>query len=247
MSAANAYVQDHWDDCSMNQERSPIDDVIVKEFPDGTTIRERGGVQYITGVRRSRSPERIIEESGIPPRYLGADLDALRFKPQHQRALLALREYQPMTGAPNVIILGGTGRGKSLLAGWLAEKHAKIVVWVNWERLLTEITSSWRGELREDEILARYQRCALLVIDDLAKSTAAIDDQRSKWESRLIGNLINYRYEYLLPTVITTELRLEGLQGVIQESNVKRLVENSIVVDLSDQPEHRMQNKRSKK
>lgn len=57
--------------------------------------------------------------------------------------------------------------------------------------------------------LAVVSRCSLLVLDDLGAAKA------SDWTEEITYRLVNRRYNHMLPTLITTNLRIGDLRAYL--------------------------------
>ncbi|MFI1577633.1 ATP-binding protein [Embleya sp. NPDC020630] len=78
----------------------------------------------------------------------------------------------------------------------------------------------------EREFLA-IANSPLLILDDLGAA------KPSEWTEELIYRLINRRYEHMLPTLITTNLRFDHLGSYLGDRIASRLIEMSTEVHLT--------------
>ena len=86
--------------------------------------------------------------------------------------------------------------------------------------LIQEIRDSYdSGLITEEATLSRYKRSYLLLLDDLGTERA------SDWQKEKLHLILNYRYNHLLPTIITTNLDSEDLQGQITQRLLDRIIE----------------------
>ena len=70
------------------------------------------------------------------------------------------------------------------------------------------------SELTYDALFERVRESGLLVLDDLGAENG------TAWATEKLFQLINYRYNYRMPTVITTNARLMSLMHWVSESSV---------------------------
>lgn len=101
-----------------------------------------------------------------------------------------------------LIILGGIGTGKTHLASAIANRFCERnieTIFATWEMHLQRM----REEIKNQSIstyLGAIQNAQVLVIDDLGR------EKRSEWTTSTLYSVINYRYEHLFPTIITSNL-----------------------------------------
>lgn len=100
------------------------------------------------------------------------------------------------------IIIGGVGTGKTHLASAIMDRF--------WQREIPVMFATWETHLQRlrDEIdntscksyLENMKSVKVLVIDDIGR------EKRTEWTVSMLYSVINYRYEHMLPTIITTNL-----------------------------------------
>lgn len=108
--------------------------------------------------------------------------------------------------APSLLLVGGTGTGKTHAVWWTIGHLAKAGVLTDWEVVNSvNIYQSLRPEtgVNTAERLRRFCRVPLLVIDDAGAA------QTSSFTHEIDYSIINYRYEYGLPIIMTTNLAPE--------------------------------------
>lgn len=64
----------------------------------------------------------------------------------------------------------------------------------------------------------------VLVLDDIGK------EKKSAWTQQILFDVINFRYEHLLPTIITTNFDADGLANHCEQAVWSRLYEMSSAV-----------------
>lgn len=133
----------------------------------------------------------------------------------------------------SLFIIGDVGTGKTHLAASIAHycmDHGVIVKFGN----ITDIFQSLRNAFtRDEDILSEVKAVPLLVLDDLGK------EYTTEWTNETIYSIINYRYEHMLSTVVTTNLTLAEMQEKIGEATVSRLMEMCEYVSM-DGKDYRM-------
>lgn len=147
----------------------------------------------------------------IPPLFRSARLGQL--KPELQQIL---------TSPASIYLWGGVGCGKTyaamatLRAGAVRGKTIKRVVF---ESLLSELR---RFTETEDSILSPYLKADIVVIDDPGISN-------SDFSKRILFQIIDGRVEQLKKTVLTSNLSLEKIKGIVGERVFSRIQTYSIV------------------
>lgn len=100
-------------------------------------------------------------------------------------------------------IEGTAGTGKTHIAAAISMeliKQGYSVIMQTQNDILATIKTAYDNfsDYSEEELSNRYKRVSLLVIDDLGKYPATV------WGMATLYDVINYRYEEQLPTIVTT-------------------------------------------
>ena len=142
-----------------------------------------------------------------------------------------------------VVLSGGYGRGKTTFAAAVMNWCALIKPppkWVQWPRLVADVTDSWKSrDASECDIIDQYKHLKMITIDDFGKEVSGGDDMRG-WQKRIAFEMINTRYEWNLPTIITTELDLVTMSERLDAAMTSRIMENGRWIDLNELPDHRI-------
>lgn len=143
--------------------------------------------------------------TGTAPGVIGWTQDRIRVAYQNRN--LSLRR------APSLLLIGGTGTGKTH-AAWYAIGHlARAGVITDWE--VVTASTMYRDtrpldgppnprELTPSQKLARWKRVPLLVIDDAGAPDSTPHTRDIDYQ------VINTRYENGLPVILTTNLPAES-------------------------------------
>ncbi len=166
-----------------------------------------------------------------------SNLDAFRnqnFKtfnprvPGVQEAYQVCRDYAQ---SPDgwLLLIGPNGCGKTHLATAIANQcldSGSVVLLQVVPDLLDHLRAAFAPTATEvyDQLFAKMREAEVLVLDDLGAQ------QSSSWASEKLFQLLNYRYNMGMPTVITANLK--GIQG-IDERIRSRLMDNSLVTHLT--------------
>ncbi len=106
-----------------------------------------------------------------------------------------------------LVLRGGYGCGKTHLAAAIANAHLAAgdhVFFSIVPDLLDHLRAAFApsSEIRYDEMFERVREAGLLVLDDLGAENG------TAWATEKLFQIINYRYNFRMPTVITTNNRL---------------------------------------
>jgi DNA replication protein DnaC len=113
------------------------------------------------------------------------------------------------------ILNGGSGTGKTHLAagiGFACQERGKPVMFVVVPDLLDHLraTFSPSSTVSYDRLFNEVLTCEMLILDDLGTQSA------TPWAREKLYQILNYRYNAELPTVITTTDRLEAMDARIR-------------------------------
>jgi len=123
-----------------------------------------------------------------------------------------------------VVFMGETGCGKTHLAAaivnyrYQANKPALFIVVLEF---LDHLRSTFSPESRVsyDQVFEKVKTAPLLVLDDFGEQTT------TPWVREKLYQVINYRYNSRLPTVITTRYTIEEINENIESSISSRLID----------------------
>jgi DNA replication protein DnaC len=123
-----------------------------------------------------------------------------------------------------LLLTGGYGCGKTHLAaavGNLRLEAGDHVLFVTAPDLLDHLRSTFgpNSEVAYDQMFDRIRGAHLLILDDLGA------ENPSPWAQEKLFQLLNHRYSYRLPTVITTNVEIDLLDARLRS----RLVDDRVV------------------
>ena len=139
----------------------------------------------------------------------------------------ALAEAKKFARDPRgwLVLVGGVGRGKTHLAAAIANEvlaGGSPCLFTVVPELLDHLRSTFApgSDIRYDELFEQVKIVPLLVLDDLGTENA------TPWAEEKLYQIINYRYNNCLPTVITTNRSL----GSIDPRIASRMQDHSLAV-----------------
>lgn len=130
----------------------------------------------------------------------------------------------------SLLLVGGTGSGKSYQSYAAIRALAVCGARCNWMFIsAADLYAKLRPRpgVDSEQEFERYARAGFLVLDDLGAAKG------SEWTEEINYRLINFRYEQVKPTLITSNVPPKQLAAVVGERVASRLVEMADRVVLS--------------
>ncbi|AEF94019.1 AAA ATPase [Desulfotomaculum nigrificans CO-1-SRB] len=193
---------------------------------------------------KQRALTKKFERCQIPQAMLNNSFDNFKFKyysaslkePLSQRTYLEIAQktyryafdfakaFVNDRVKEGLLIQGPVGSGKTFLAcciaNYVLQNCEKAVLFVIVPELLEKIKASYSStsEFTEYSLLETASEVPLLIMDDLGAHNY------TEWTRNKIYNIINYRVNHELPTIITTNLDLSGdLSKLLGDRTVSRI------------------------
>ena len=160
---------------------------------------------------------KIIGESGMNKRFLERTFETFQITDQNQEAYRTCAVYarklmnnEPFKGVNSLALIGPVGTGKTHLAAAIANRllnHGTAVICMTMIDMLARIRDTYRRQsgASEANVVEIYEDVPLLIIDDLGKEAP------TDWGVQTIFEIINARYERMLPIVVTTNYNFDRL------------------------------------
>lgn len=179
---------------------------------------------WLARLDRNRATARARWRRTVPPRFEDAPETAMLHVP---KVAVWLRDqieraYNSPDGevsrGPSILFVGGLGTGKTHAGWWCIGHLAKRGLLPDWEVLTAAdlyVKMRPRPGVDTQALFERYARVPLLVLDDYAR-TPALSPAMADVDYRLF----NHRYEYQLPTIITTNLMPKRVDGMPEDMPV---------------------------
>ena len=166
----------------------------------------------------------LMSEAGVPKRHRCVRIDAAG---QWGETLAKLKQ---MRGTGFIAALVGTrGNGKTQLAAELIRENAGDMLRSKFccaMEFFMEIKATFRSEkLTEKDVIAAYQKPALLVLDEVGQRS------ETEWENRLLFHLVNQRYEDQKDTLFIANLEPEQLIAALGPSIASRMNETGGIIN----------------
>jgi DNA replication protein DnaC len=166
---------------------------------DARRLDELRKLSNLEGLPRYTFDRFVPEGHGLNPenrRYLRRAFELAREFAAHPRGWL--------------VLVGGYGCGKTHLAAAIANERVsqgRPALFVNVPDLLDHLRATYSptSEVSYDQRFETVRTAPLLILDDLGT------ENTTPWAGEKLYQILNYRYNAQLPTVITTNYRLEEI------------------------------------
>ncbi|HED1926319.1 TPA: ATP-binding protein [Klebsiella variicola subsp. variicola] len=173
----------------------------------------------------------LLNDAGITRRFGDCEFENyLELNPEASRNLAACRRYADnwpavLEAGKSLVLTGSCGTGKNHLAVSLAKNiirnHLASVELTDVMRLTRAVKSTWRhnADITEESVLDHYASLDLLVIDEVGVQFG------SPAEMTILHEVINARYESVLPTILISNLPPEQLKEFISDRIFDRVTD----------------------
>lgn len=180
--------------------------------------------------------DRLIGSSGIPARFADRTLGSYAATDRGQKfALTVCKRFvddfteQAKIGR-SLVMTGEPGTGKTHLACAVAraviESYGVPAKFVTVSDMLRCIKETYRrdSDVSERDVIERYSRVGLLVVDELGVQIG------SEHEKLLLFEVLNARYQELLPTILISNLSADDLEEFLGHRVMDRYRECGVVL-----------------
>jgi DNA replication protein DnaC len=146
-----------------------------------------------------------------------------------------------------LVFMGETGCGKTHLAAAIVNYRYEVgkpALFVVVPDFLDHLRSAFNpdSKVSYDELFESVKTAPLLVLDDFGEQST------NPWVKEKLYQLINFRYNSRLPTVITTRLSLDEIMSEVDGSISSRLVDRKVSVTFAIiAPDYRTERKPARK
>ena len=184
------------------------------------TYEDKGLIKKLAG-----EAQRLKESSNLGARFLNRTFGNFEVKrdPNAYQQCRAYSEREMLFSDKRngLLILGGVGSGKTHLAAAVSNTFTDRGIPV-----LFGTFSDHLEHIREEfdvggqrQYLSMMKNTPVLVLDDVGK------EKKTDWSKQILFDVINYRYEHLLPVIITTNFDADGLATHVGNAVWSRLYE----------------------
>ena len=177
--------------------------------------------------RREADAVKKLLRAGVPMRFIASEIR----RPESLRFIESLSER---TGR-GLYLYGGVGAGKTSEASVIVKaviRSGRKAVLPTTLSMLNELSKGYGDSEGKD--ISHFIRTDLLVLDDVGKENA------NSWAATTMFEVVNGRYERMLPTIYTSQYSFSELERRMSRSGeresaqavLSRIVQTSTLVDL---------------
>lgn len=168
-------------------------------------------------------------QAGLGIRHFDCTFDNYITDTQDQKKILQIvidySEAIANGSAACLVMAGSVGTGKTHLAASIVNKFImlrKRCMIIKMSELIRDIKDTWRkdSEYSEKAIIRKLSSIELLIIDEIGVQFG------SDTEKLLISEIIDNRYQDMVPTILISNLDLSGIKACIGDRSYDRLRED---------------------
>jgi DNA replication protein DnaC len=201
--------------------------------------------QLVAEQARADRLKHLIGRALIPARFADISFDGYEATHDKQRSALALcleyaKEFEKRKKlGQGMIFCGNAGTGKTRMACAIANSvirdHGQAAMYVTAGRAFRLVKDTYRrdSERTEQEAIAMFREPALLVLDEIGVQYG------SDAEKNILFEIVNERYEALLPTILISNLAMKAFAEFAGDRVVDRMRENGGKLVVFDWDSHR--------
>ena len=173
-----------------------------------------------------------LEKMGIRRRFYEATFDTYTASNQGQmKALEVCRDYagrreKIVSTGESLFLIGRPGTGKNHLAISILREWGKGRI-VKLSEMVREIRLSYSDGSSEQGRIESFARMPLLILNEVGVQRGT-DAERN-----LVFEVLDMRYENMLPTVLISNLNIQGIKDFIGGRVIDRLMECAQVVEFT--------------
>ena len=192
----------------------PEEDYTASREAARSTLEER--THYLREARDKKWREKV------PPRWSSWSINSL---PKGFQVAANQWIAEGFPNSQNLILSGPTGSGKTSLAYAIGREiyllGHKVKMWNT-----AELFESMRQAERAEVILESVKNADLLLLDDVGS------ERKTEWVEERMFLVVDHRWQWQLPTIVTTNLSTEELVDQVSERITSRLMDDSINIDV---------------
>lgn len=168
-------------------------------------------------------------KAGVSKRNLGKTFDSFTVNNEGQhKALEACKQFAGDVSnsrpANNMFLIGSVGTGKTHLASSVIQElyDTKRVRMIRVIELIRILKETWQrgSENTERDVISFFGEIDVLVLDEVGIQFG------SETERMFMFDIINTRYDNMLPTILISNLDINNLKEILGEQAVDRLRED---------------------
>jgi len=169
----------------------------------------------------------MLNESGLSKRYLNVKLtDYKLHSAEYEHAMKCAQNLLANPDSTGILLLGKVGTGKTILASIIIKefisKYKKPAQIISALRLFRQVKQTYGSKTEnEADVIEGFSRIPLLVIDEIGVQ------YNSQTEQTILMDIIDSRYNNMLPTVLVGNVTLTELSEIIGIKGIDRIYPQS--------------------
>lgn len=210
--------------------------LVGKDFRGGENFKHsqcpeclQGELAEVEAKLRTLRVTDLLDHAGIARRFENCEFSNYQpVNPDATKNLSACQRYVEnwencLDAGLGLLMVGKCGTGKNHLAVAMVKdiirNHLARVEITDVMRVMRAVKSTWRhnSETTEDSVLEHFTSLDLLIIDEVGVQFGSAS------ELAILQEIINARYESVLPTILISNLTFEQLKDSIGERIVDRV------------------------
>lgn len=209
-----------WTKCPKCQEEEHIERKRLE------SERERAKIEK----RKADAIERNMSLSGVPKRFEGHCFETFKdLNPQasaHKKSCMkyAIDFNDALMMGRSIVMCGNTGTGKTHLscsiANYIIKEHAKRAVFTTVIKAVRSVKQTYSTKESEQDAINAFKHPDLLIFDEVGVQFG------SDAEKIIFFEIINERYQECKPTILISNLNVEGLSEYVGDRVIDRMCEN---------------------
>lgn len=217
----------------------------VEEQLASAELNEKSARARSQGESFARRVELNLSRSMIPARFQGCTFEGFQAEDGGTRKVLssceeyAQRFLEHKAAGQGIVMCGNTGTGKTHLAcaiaGHVIRHTGTSAIYTTASRAFRRVKDTYRRDsaLSENDAIAYFVRPDLLLMDEIGVQFG------SDAELNILFDIVNERYERMLPTILISNLALPKLTEYAGERVIDRMRENGGKLLVFDWGSHR--------
>ena len=191
----------------------------------------------LANIRSRNEADHLLAQLNISPRFRNRRFSNFCSGDGNKRAYEVARDWSAnfnQEDGQGFMIYGNTGNGKTHLAvAAMMEVHESFHLPAIFDvapAVFNRLKQLIRTPEEYTKTLNGYMNIPLLVLDDIDK-VSQVQGRLSPWLKETMYLLINHRYEFLLPTICTSNLSPQRLRPLLGDAVISRMMEMMTCVE----------------
>ena len=176
-------------------------------------------------------------DGGINPRYYDCEFQDWIAENQRQQKLLVFSQVwinNFSKGSQNILLIGSTGTGKTMLASIIASQVSDKGYNVKMLRssdIAEQAKATWHKQspITEAEYINGLINCDLLVIDEIGVADTSVSAEWANKDRERLSAIIDGRYNNGKPTIFTSNFGKQRLIEWFGDRSWDRVQQNSVL------------------